>query len=234
MEIAQMLDGITGINRNSTISYCSNLNNVKGKQNIGGIVGINENATITECFNNSNVNCTDYAVGGIVGTNYSNAYITNCYNRGSSTGTGKDTSSHSQVGGIAGASTNTSTIRGCYNTANVTASYPYVGGIVGYNGNSSSGTQTVQNVFNTGIVKKSSANASANIGTSSNYAGYLIGRYGSLTGKYANTNQSTMSSWNNSTITSNLSNKFTNDIKDAEGKWKYNDGYPILSWQLEE
>lgn len=229
-----MLDGITGINRNSIISYCSNSKAINGKINTGGIAGYNENATITECFNKASVNSTSHGVGGIVGVNANTGYVTNCYNRGIVTGTGKDSYDHGIIGGIAGGSHNNSTIKGCYNTANITSSYPYVGGIVGYNGNSSSGTQTVQNVFNTGTIKKSSANASANIGTSSNYVGYLIGRYGSLTGKYANTNQSAMSAWNNTTITSNLSNKFTNDTKNDSEKWNYNDGYPILSWQLEE
>lgn len=27
-------------------------------------------------------------------------------------------------------------------------------------------------------------------------------------------------------------NVWTDDIKDNNGNWKYNDGYPILKWQL--
>lgn len=44
---------------------------------------------------------------------------------------------------------------------------------------------------------------------------------------------------NDTTITANKlntnSNKdiWTNDIKDENGNWKYNNGYPILKWQIE-
>ena len=35
------------------------------------------------------------------------------------------------------------------------------------------------------------------------------------------------------TYASRLGDKFTNDVKDEEGKWRFNDGFPILKWQLE-
>jgi len=229
--------GITGINTNnsyvktSSNSMAINLGNANG---VGGIVGINQTATITECFNKAKISSTGVTIGGIVGNNQTNAYITNCYNKGAVSTTGKDQYDQAYIGGIAGCNENTSTIKGCYNTGEVTSSYKYVGGIVGYNGNSSAGTQTVQNVFNTGTIKKSSTSASKNIGESSNYVGYLIGRYGSLSGKYGNTNLTTMSGWDQATITTNLSDKFTNDKKDDAGKWIYNEGYPILTWQSDD
>ena len=227
--------GICGSNENaSTITQSYNHGIVNGTWNVGGICGINQTSTITECFNKAKISSTEYNVGGIVGNNVTNAYIINCYNKGDVSGTGKDVYDHGIVGGIAGCNVNTSTIKGCYNTGAVTSSYSYVGGIVGYNGNSSAGTQTVQNVFNTGTIKKSSTSASKNIGESSNYVGYLIGRYGSLSGKYGNTNLTTMSGWDQATITTNLSDKFTNDKKDDAGKWIYNEGYPILTWQSDD
>ena len=33
-------------------------------------------------------------------------------------------------------------------------------------------------------------------------------------------------------LVSTLGSEWTNDVKDTSGKWKYNNGYPILKWQL--
>ena len=34
------------------------------------------------------------------------------------------------------------------------------------------------------------------------------------------------------TYASQLGEAYTNDVKNEDGTWKYNDGYPILKWQL--
>ena len=115
-------------------------------------------------------------------------------------------------------------INECVNLAKINGT-DYVGEIVGVNQYNS----TVQGCYNTGIIKKSETVASKDIGTSSNHLGYLIGRYGLLTGQYGNTTQEIMSGWNNATIATNLSSAFIPDVKNSDGTWKYNDGYPILS-----
>ena len=33
-------------------------------------------------------------------------------------------------------------------------------------------------------------------------------------------------------LASTLGSEWTNDVKDSLGNWKYNNGYPILKWQL--
>jgi len=211
---------------------------------VGGIAGVNgHGATISNSCNFASITTSSHSVGGISGRNLDKCLINNSYNRGDITSTGRDGDSHSLCGGISGTNTQNSTIQNCYNTGDVKGSYAYVGGIVGYNGNSSAGTQVVKNVWNTGKIKMSSTTASSSIGKSSSYVGYFIGRYGSLSGKYGNTNQSTMSGWDSETITTNISDAFTNDIKIKvineetgleEEVWKNNDGYPILKWQIEK
>lgn len=124
---------------------------------------------------------------------------------------------------------NNSTVQYCYNTGRVTAAYPYVAGIVGYNGNSSSGTQTVKNVYNVGIIKNGSVSASKNIGVSSSYVGYLIGRYGSLSGEYGNLSLSALNAWTAGDISYNLGSRFA---VDTTNKNIGSPGSPILSWQL--
>ena len=221
--------GVCGFNY-SKIYECINKATITGGWNAGGICG--NNSYTARCINFGTIKgLTAAGTGGICG-NSNNATIENCYNFGTVSSEGKDSSNHSCTGGISGASQNNSIIRNCYNVGNISATYPYVGGIVGYNGNSSSGTQTVQNVFNSGTIKKGSSAASSNIGSSSAYAGYLIGRYGSLTGKYGNVSSATILGWDNSTITTNLGSEFTKDVKNQNGTWKYNNGYPILKWQL--
>jgi len=192
-----------------------------------------EGGTVSECFNTAKVSSNGHQVGGIVGTNSTNAYITNCYNIGEVVGSGCDSGDDGYVGGICGANYGTSTVKSCYNTGNVTGSYPNVGGITGTNGSASSTADTVENVYNAGTIKKGTIAASGNIGTDSSYVGYLIGRYGKLSGKYGNTSVSAIVACTETTIKTNLSTAFTIDKKDDEGNWKYNNGLPILNWQTE-
>ncbi len=107
------------------------------KDYIGGVVGYNySNVTITNCYNTGAVN-GEYFVGGVAGENYE-CTITNCYNTGTVTGT------YGYVGGIAGI--NFGAIMNCYNTGAVNGE-DHVGGVVGWNNNS-----TITNCYNTGAV----------------------------------------------------------------------------------
>ena len=220
---------ICGVNNGATISNCINNGNVvsTGGEGGGGICGLNANSgIISNCINKGNVTVSGSLGGGVCGGNIVLSTVDSCYNTGNIIVYGADSYGHSLTGGIAGGNYDTSTVKNCYNTGNVTATYPYVAGVVGYNGNSSSGTQTVKNVFNTGTIKKGTTNATSNIGTSSAYAGYLIGRYGTLSGNYANTTKANMASWSNTVITNYLGSSFTKDTKNI------NEGCPILKWQL--
>lgn len=189
---------------------------------LGGIVGRNE-GTAEECYNISNVQSNGYAVGGICGENYSGT-IKNCYSIGNVNTLGHDSNSHSQTGGITGNNVKNATVENVYHIGEVSAKYTYVGGIVGYNGNSSAGKQTVKNVFQVGTVKYGSNIASSNIGSG---LGTLIGRYQTLTGKYGNISKDTIKGWDEDTIKTNLGDSFTKDINNI------NNGYPILKWQVE-
>lgn len=195
----------------------------------GGIVGANsQGATIISCSNGASVSSTGIIVGGIAGTNQYESLIQNCYNTGTVTNS-ETVDANSYTGGIAGYNWQNSTIENCYNAGDITANCRSVGGIVGVNGWKDSGTQILKNVFNTGAIKKGTVIAKADIGTSSNYVGTLIG-YGvynkKLSGICANTTLEDMQGWNENTIVENLGESFKKNT-DAN----VNQGLPILTWQ---
>ncbi len=80
-------------------------------------------------------------------------------------------------------------------------------------------------MYNAGTVRNGSITPSANIGTTSSYVGYLIGRYGSLSGYYYNVNISILQGLTSSQITTYLGSGFKKDEANI------NNGLPILSWQ---
>ena len=223
----QLIGGISGFNQGSTIENCYNAGKVYSTSfNIGGISGFNKGSTIESCYNAGEVYSTSYSVGGICGTSRNESIIRKCYNTGKITSEGKN---QSYVGGIIGVNQLTSTVRSCYNVGDVTGKYANVGGIIGCNGIKNQGTQTVENVFNVGMIKKGTTIATANIGTSSNYLGTLIG-YGvynkTINGNYGNTTIEEMKSWDNDTIVQNLGNGFKKNTNN-----NLNQGLPILLWQ---
>ncbi|WP_301961888.1 GLUG motif-containing protein [uncultured Phascolarctobacterium sp.] len=147
------------------------------RMSVGGVTGYNT-GTIKDSYNNAVINCgTIYAggiagsngtgnlkgsiinsyntgavtgnnlVGGITGRNDPGSLITASYNTGNVTGIKADGSGFSQVGGISGY--NKGTINGeSYNTGSVEGVGKAVGGIVGYNYE----TSDISNVYNTGNV----------------------------------------------------------------------------------
>lgn len=222
-----LLGSVAGISE-GIIRDCPNYGTIEGKgggrnQNIGGIVGTNYNL-IERCFNKGDVKMRASATGGIAGRNHGGT-IKDSYNIGKVESFGCDASGHALAGGIAGVNINNATIENAYNIGDITSQYSYVGGIVGYNGNSSGGTQVVKNVFNAGTIRYGSQTPSSNVGEG---LGYLIGIYGSLTGKYKNTTKDDIKSWDEETIKTNLGDGFTKDINNI------NDGYPILKKQITE
>ena len=195
----------------------------------GGIVGANSaGGTLISSSNGASVYSTGFCVGGITGSNQYESLIQNCYNTGTVTNS-ETFDPNSYTGGIAGYNYQNSTIKNCYNAGDITADYKSVGGIVGVNGWKNQGTQILENVFNTGTIKKGTVTATADIGTSSNYVGRLIG-YGvynkTLSGICANTTIEEMQSWDEDTIVENLGESFKKNTDS-----NVNQGLPILAWQ---
>lgn len=90
----------------------------------GGSIRIDENAKIPTINGLKGGIC----VGGIVGLNYSNAVIENCYNTATII---SDATVENFAGGIIG--TNIGTVKKCYNKGIVSSKKGYTGGIVGQN-----------------------------------------------------------------------------------------------------
>ncbi|MCK4639941.1 MAG: T9SS type A sorting domain-containing protein [Candidatus Marinimicrobia bacterium] len=106
---------------------------ITGNDNVGGLVGWNfANSTISNCYATGSVTGNS-VVGGLVGINYyMNSTISNCYATVSVTG-------NSHVGGLVGGNYN-STVSNSYATGSVTGGSSF-GGLVGWN------NSTVENSF---------------------------------------------------------------------------------------
>jgi len=211
---AYNVGGIVGSSSQGTIENChinktvtikaSSKNNVSGAY-VGGITGTMY-GTVKKCSNKGNIVGSYAYVGGITGV-LNDGDVLECYNAGTIKG-------GNYTGGITGVNvTNVSNITNCYNIGSVNGSY--VGGIIG-GSHPSSGTVNLKNVYNKGSV------------TGSSYVGQIIGKWnivGTATNYYTSTQ----------TITAKLlGDSFTDDIKNLDGTWKYNNGLPILKWQLDQ
>ncbi|OXU15096.1 GLUG motif-containing protein [Sedimentisphaera salicampi] len=123
--------GAAGFNSAGDMLLCSSkVNCVLGdsSQYIGGLIGDNMGAEINQCWAGGDItrlstasDYPDYA-GGLLGRNYSNSSIKNCFATGEVDG-------DEYAGGLAGRHEN-SGIRKCYSTGKVTGSL-HVGGLVG-------------------------------------------------------------------------------------------------------
>lgn len=222
---SQQTGGICGfLQEHSIIRNCYNKANINSTNEfIGGIAGHILNSTIESCYNTGDVYSGFRYVGGICGVAQKESIIEKCYNVGNITG--NDIS----VGGIVGINHQVSTIKNCYNIGEVIGYKTLIGGIIGDNGTKGQGTQTVENVFNVGTIKKGTTVATTDIGKSSNYLGNLIG-YGvynkTINGKYGTTTIEEMKGWNNDTIFQNLGDGFKKNTNVS-----VNQGLPILKWQ---
>lgn len=103
---ADYAGGLIGYLASGTVTKCYATGAVSvGDDNGGGFVGRVAGGTITLCYATGNTSDGDYYSGGFAGSNYST--ISNCYSKGSVTGT-------NEVSGFACA--NTGTITNCYST----------------------------------------------------------------------------------------------------------------------
>ena len=142
--------GVTGYNTGKIKDSCNNAVINCGTIYAGGIAGSNGTGnlkgSIINSYNTGAVTGNNL-VGGITGRNDPGSLITASYNTGNVTGIKVDSSGFSQVGGISGY--NKGIINGeSYNTGSVEANGYAVGGIVGYNYE----TSDISNVYNTGNV----------------------------------------------------------------------------------
>ena len=112
-----------------------------------------------------NITAGNNQVGGIIGyIAEANVTLTNCVNYGNITG-------RELVGGIVGGSWQNVNYVGCKNYGNITATLCNVGGIV----SEKYASATLTNCTNEGTITGGGINATTDIGTPSNYAGYLVG-----------------------------------------------------------
>ena len=148
---SDLVGGLVGANRNSTLRGCYTSGNVNGYFVAGGLVGSNfENSTLWECYSSVNVTGT-INTGGLVGSN-SDSMLSECYASGNVTGT-------EEVGGLVGVNYGDCTISGSYATGNVTGT-DNVGGLVGVNSSAS----TISSSYASGSV------------TGNHFVGGLVGQ----------------------------------------------------------
>ena len=186
--------------------------------NVGGICGFARN-DIKNSYNKATIKgqspreAKNYAlVGGITGGICNNKEILNCYNQGSVTGD----SNEGIIGGLVGKYYDSNTkMENSYNIGNVTGSGNtiYVAGIVGANG--------IQSSQPNGIILNSYCT------TTSIYSYY----YWNGSTRDNKSNDGKVEANALKTYASKLGEEFTNDVKNEDGTWKYNEGYPILKWQ---
>ncbi|HWP98701.1 MAG TPA: DUF1533 domain-containing protein [Syntrophomonadaceae bacterium] len=140
----------------------SNNSNTKSSGRIGGIVGrIDTGAAgiINQCSNEANITGYQY-VAGIIGGQFGNVDVSECYNTGDITGIsfGKV-----YLGGIAGKS-ESGTINNCYNTGDLYDAHwapghiRAVGGIAGCEEGRSDETTAITNCYTTGKITFNTSN----------------------------------------------------------------------------
>lgn len=178
------IGGIVGEN-NGTITNSFNYSDISGKDYIGGIVGKNTK-DITNCINTAEISSLSSYVGGIAGSNATNANITGSRNSGDITcGIDvSDTSSGYYVGGITG--TSVGNVANSENAGDITSAGTGAGGIVAVgNGNitdcTNYGTITANGSMAGGIIGTSTAgkiSLTRNYGTVSawKYMGGIVGQ----------------------------------------------------------
>ena len=156
--------GLIGLNNYATITGSYAEGSVNGKTNTGGLIGHNIAGTISNSHAIGRVESSGENTGGLVGWNNGAGIITNSYAAGNVEGRDKS-------GGLVG-SNEGSTIENSYATGNVNQTNimtSIIGGLVGYNSGTITGSHAEGNV-------------SGQIGV-----GGLVGQHssGSITGSYA-------------------------------------------------
>ncbi|MCD8108650.1 MAG: cadherin-like beta sandwich domain-containing protein, partial [Clostridiales bacterium] len=136
---------------------------VAGTNRIGGIVGFNDGGTVKYCINSGTVSCSNMNAGGVVGYNYNNGTVTDCYSSGNVSG--------SYIGGVVGWNSG-STVSNCYSSGNVSGD-SNVGGVAGFN-SSNGGTVTncysLEGTADTAIGSDNGSSTSVTLKTADEFA----------------------------------------------------------------
>ncbi len=182
---------------------------IKGKGNVGGIAGaLGKNGKVEECYNKGIVDMKAGIITGGIVASLDSGSIENCYN----TGTIISNSSCDTFGGILGyggyTDESVGDVKNCYNVGKLQTGTHLLGGVIGND-------------------EKSKVNATNNYWLDTCGASVGIGR------PSGNTNAVKKTAAEIKNLASTLGEAYTNDVQNEDGTWKYNDGYPILKWQLE-
>lgn len=222
----------------------------------GGIAGYNE-GTIQNCaiqkgniVSDSSTKSVYNEIGGIAGFSGTNSTIKNCYNKASIIGktkilTADAGGSNSYVGGIVGrCDANGVKIVNCYNIGSINAvgTQANAGGIIGATAKTSTKKQTLENLYNIGNTSGSGAHVkkAGIVGLNGWGDGYEASP---IVNSYCTNDYSYyyIVTGNKSGVVSEsiiqgyaetLGEEYTDDIPNTNGTWKYNNGYPILKWQI--
>ena len=224
--------GIIGVmGSNSLVNNCINYGNVtSSKRYIGGIAGSCWGKSIEESINYGTIKVTGTiwsVAGGIVGQEGGKNVeqkINKCINNGK---VECESTASSEVGGIVGRVNNNFNMQicNCYNTGEMKIVKGMAMGI----GPSTSGNLTIENCYNIGTLSGTTMKTLAKYDTSAEINiknCYYLNTCGATGDGTSKTSTELMN------LASTLGSEWTNDVKDTSGKWKYNNGYPILKWQL--
>ena len=206
--------------RSGSIVTKKNLNNSENDYT-GGISGLSYNC-IKNCYNlidivdSVTINNFWSTVGGICGANL-NGTIEKCYNKGKIKSMHENGAGIIATGGISGFARNT-VIKSCYNNGDISyangADIIQIGGIVGRNGDHL-GTSNIENSY--------FLNTKTNI---------LANTWNGTTYNTITQNGKSENDMKNESFILELGDAFMQDVKNEDGTWKYNNGYPILKWQV--
>ena len=237
--------GIVGKN-SGKIESCINEGVINGGYQTGGIVGFqNSSGTVSRCINKGEFFDTfhTYNKGGIVGTNSGNSVVEYSYNLSNINFT--HDSGH---GGIAGENNENAIIQYCFNKGNLSQTHYVLGGIAGGN------YATIKYCYNTGNISTTQGNAStsfaygiSNLGNIKNCynIGKIIAPYSKTIADSDATIQNSYYLGTNTEDTMCKDSEFMKtqefvDLLNTENEEAFcidekgiNDGYPILSWQIQ-
>jgi len=212
------IGGLIGINRYGSILDSHSTVQVLGIDETGGLVGANITGMISNCYSTGLVNGGQYGyeIGGLVGGNWEDSTISQCYSIGAVIG-------DELVGGVVGY--NKDTILNCYATGPVTGNTGSTGGLAGGNWG------TVYNCYATGAV-----NVDTHIG--GGLIGFCWWEHDIVTGSFWDIETSEISTSNGgtgkTTIEMQTKSTFTGAGWDFNSPvWKICDGLhpPKLWWE---
>lgn len=156
-DYAAAVGGLAGYNHQTTMTGCSSNSTVTGDYFVGGLVGNTNESNYTECFSSGDVTGLVEEAGGLIGRNYTDTSIDQCYSTANVSG-------KTMVGGLVGSNVSSS-ISNSYATGSVVNSGSGIGfgGFVGNNQN----TSNITNCYSIGQVNSTTYNSGGFSGTNS-------------------------------------------------------------------